>query len=242
MSLGSRSSPPTHNAPSLGSGSRWAGRETGQCVPSACKQKALNTRVGNKKRGWGGLDPERFCRPLCLGFPVLPRPYPYVLRPRSVSGSGTGRQAGTKEVWRLGGPRGPQSVAFGENQGQAGRSPVQPLLLTEKVSTDAGPRPCRPTQGRHDSQLARPLTVKGRISCVAPGCAFLLLPAPRPGTELLAGSLARAAPVPMGQPLVWPLKPCLSPGTSLDFSSPSFLPQDDRSLRGLTTRPRAQGP
>ena len=46
----------------------------------------------------------------------------------------------------------------------------------------------------------------------------------------------------MGQPLVWPLKPCLSPGTSLDFSSPSFLPQDDRSLRGLTTRPRAQGP
>ena len=35
----------------------------------------------------------------------------------------------------------PQSVALGENQGQTGWSPVQPLLVTEKVSTGAGPRP-----------------------------------------------------------------------------------------------------
>lgn len=118
----------------------------------------------------------------------------------------------------------------------------RPCCSPRRSAQVQAPGPCLPTQGQRDSQLARPLAIKGRISCVAPVWAFLLLPTPRPGTELLAGSLAGAAPVPMGQPLVWPLKPCLSPGTSLNFSSPSFLPPDDRSLSLLTTRPRAQGP
>lgn len=138
-------------------------------------------------------------------------------------------------------PPQPPSVAFGENQGQTGWSPGQPLLVLE-VSTSTGPRPLSPHAGAMRQPAGQVPCHKGQNQCVAPVWTFLLLPAPRPGVEPLACNLVGAAPVPTGQPLVWTLKPWLSLGTSLNFSGPGFLPCDDRSLRGFITRPRPQGP
>lgn len=67
-------------------------------------------------------------------------------------------------------------------------------------------------------------------------------PTPRPRTELLAGEPLSASLSQRGSLWCGRSSPVCPPGTSLNFSSPSFFSWDDRSLHGLITRPRPRGP
>lgn len=52
-----------------------------------------------RERRMRGLDPEGLCRPLSLSFPILLLPPASCPPGLGFSGSRTGNQAGTKEVW-----------------------------------------------------------------------------------------------------------------------------------------------